>query len=62
MSDNPVVKLVVAPKGATTTLISQGKYECPSCDNTVEVFIRLVELPMCCNHATGKVQMRKVGK
>ena len=62
MSDNPVVKMVVAPKGATTGLIGEGKYKCTSCDNTVEVFIRLSELPLCCNHATGKVQMQKVGK
>ena len=62
MSDNPVAK-VVAPKGATTaSLVAQGKYKCPSCDNTIEVFVRLSELPLCCNHATGKVQMRKVGK
>ncbi len=62
MSDNPVTK-VAAPKGvATGSLVAQGKYKCTSCDNTVEVFIRLSELPLCCNHATGKVQMQKVGK
>lgn len=62
MSDNPVAK-VVAPKGATTgSLVAQGKYECPSCDNTIEVFVRLSELPLCCNHATSKVQMQKVSK
>jgi len=51
MSDSPVEKLV-----------SQGKYECPTCENTIEVFVRLSELPLCCNHATGKIQMRKIGK
>lgn len=60
MSDN--VSTVVAPKGAATnSLVPKGKFECPNCDNTIEVFIRLSELPVCCNHATGKVQMRKVG-
>jgi len=63
MSDNPVTKVVAPRRGATTgSLVAQGKYKCTSCDNTVEVFIRLSELPLCCNHATGKVQMQKVGK
>jgi hypothetical protein len=51
MSDSPVEKLV-----------GRGKYKCPSCDNTVEVFVRLSELPLCCNHTTGKIQMLKLGR
>jgi hypothetical protein len=62
MSDNPVAKVVAPRKGATTgSLVAQGKYKCPSCDNTIEVFVRLSELPLCCNHAT-RVQMQKVGE
>lgn len=51
-----------SPQGEVSS--PSGKYDCPKCDNTIEVFVKLVCPPECHRHkTTGPVKMiHKGGK
>jgi hypothetical protein len=45
-----------SPKGEVSS--PAGKYDCPKCDNTIEVFFQMVCAPECHRHkTTGPVKM-----
>jgi predicted nucleic acid-binding Zn ribbon protein len=38
-------------------LVPSGHYRCPSCGNSIRVFVKLVESPSCLRHSDGAVKM-----